>query len=318
MTAPATGDSFREKHRDWHERIKSGVFELDIEFDDAPVFDGMTSGRRLGSVQLTRIQSTAVKYHRAPRLCGGADPKFLVCMPLAGEVELNQLGRRTRCAPGRMLLEHSEEPYRFHHRSASDMWTFLLPESMLEARIRNPMRYCALDFDSHTGVGKLFGDFLQAVAGNDDLGTAPVQAMVGTQLADLLAAVLNDDPRILQSTESSVRNAHLARIEQYLRNNAYDSELSAETVAAACRISVRYLHLLFRDTGMTLMQWVREHRLQMAHEVLTQATGRISISQVAYRHGFKDHAQFSTCFKEKYGCTPSEAVKRGTARTLRT
>ena len=315
LNTSKAGDTVQEKHSFWYDSIKSGVFELDIEFDGATSFYGMTESCELGSVRLTRIKSTAVNYHRHPRHCDGIDPRFLVCIPLAGEVELDQLGRRTRCAPGRMLLEHSDEPYRFHYGNTSDMWTLLMPESMLEVRARNPMRFCAMDFDVHTGVGKLFRDYLKAVANNADLRADPVQSLVGAQLADLLAAVLKGDSRILQSMGSSVKNAHLVRIEQYLRSNLTNPELSAETVAKACGISVRYLHLLFKDTEMTLAQWIREHRLHMAHEALTQGRGRASIAQIAYQHGFNDHAQFSTAFRKRYGYSPSDVLSQRIART---
>jgi AraC-like DNA-binding protein len=47
----------------------------------------------------------------------------------------------------------------------------------------------------------------------------------------------------------------------------------------------------------------------MAHEALTRGVGRVSIAQIAYQHGFNDHAQFSSAFKKKYGCSPTEAMK---------
>lgn len=302
-------DSEREKRRLWHASIKSAIFELDMKFDDSADFHGSSESFDFGSVNLTRVESTPVSYHRHHRLCDGADPRFLICLPLVGEVELQQLGRRTRCRPGGMLLEHSDEPYLFEYGSASSMWTVLMPQSMLEARARNTVRFCGMDFDAQTGVGRLFSDYLKALAGNPDLRAQSVQLTVATQLADLLSLVLKGDPRILQSTGSSVKNAHLARIEQYLRRNLSDSELSAQSAAAACGISVRYLHLLFKDTDLTFAQWVREHRLHMAHEALTRGAGHVSIAQIAYQHGFNDHAQFSSAFKKKYGCSPTEAMK---------
>lgn len=309
MSTSTAGDSVEEKHRFWHESIKSAIFELDMKFAGSAHFHGSTESFDFGSVNLTRVESTPVSYHRHRRLCDGADPRFLICLPLAGEVELQQLGRQTRCRPGGMLLEHSDEPYLFEYGSVSSMWTVLIPQAMLEARARHTVRFCGMDFDAQSGAGKLFSDYVQALAGNPDLRSQPLQLTVGSHLADLLSLVLDGDRRVLQSTGSSVKNAHLARVEQYLRSNLSNPELSAESVAAACGISVRYLHLLFRDTDITFAQWVREHRLHMAHEALLRGAGRVSVAQVAYQHGFNDHAQFSSAFKKKYGCSPSEAMK---------
>jgi AraC-like DNA-binding protein len=309
----SAGESLRDRQSFWHAAIKSVIYEVDMEFNDSPSFEGLTECCEFGAVQLTRVKSAAVRYRRHDRHCDGLDPQILVCMPVVGEVELDQLGRRTRSEPGQFMLEYSDTPYQFQYGGECDMWALRIPEVMLRARTRSPSRFCSLNFDAGTGVGRLFSDYVKAVAQSGHLPSNTVQTMVGVQLTDLLAAVLEGDARVLQSAGSSVKNAHLARIEQYLRRNLADPELSAETVAAACGISLRYLHLVFKDTGQTLAHWVREQRLHLAHEALARASARISIAQIAYQHGFNDHAQFSSAFRKKYGCSPSEVLGQGGA-----
>ncbi|HMR18394.1 MAG TPA: helix-turn-helix transcriptional regulator [Sphingobacterium sp.] len=48
---------------------------------------------------------------------------------------------------------------------------------------------------------------------------------------------------------------------------------------------------------------MRDMRLQRASQVL--AEGRCTVSEVAYMVGFSNPKYFSTCFKEKFGMTPS-------------
>lgn len=304
------GASVGEKQSFWHDTVKSVMYELDMEFDDSAEFHGMVECCDLGGVQWIKVKSSPVSYRRHSRHCDGRAPQILVCVPLVGEVELDQLGRRTRCGPGQFTLEHSDSPYQFEYGAESDMWALRIPETMLQARARSPSRFCAMQFGAHGGVEKFFRDYLGAVAGNIGLESEAVRSILGIQITDLLAAALEGDSRVLQSTGSSIKNAHLARIEQYLRKNLRNPELSAEVVAAACGVSVRYLHLLFKDTGQTVARWILDHRLQLAYETLSRATAKLSISQLAYHHGFNDHAQFSSAFKKKYDCSPSDVLSQ--------
>jgi AraC-like DNA-binding protein len=79
-----------------------------------------------------------------------------------------------------------------------------------------------------------------------------------------------------------------------------------ETIAAACGISTRYLHELFRDTNQTLGQWIRDQRLNACRQDLRDPANHQTIAEIAYRWGFSDQAQFSRSFKAHFGLSPKE------------
>ena len=95
-----------------------------------------------------------------------------------------------------------------------------------------------------------------------------------------------------------------------MRRNLSDADLTPERIAQSCAISTRYLHLLFKETEQTISQWIRDLRLQAAHEHLCRSSGNIQIGQIAYQWGFSDQAQFCNAFKQKFGLTPSELRKQ--------
>ena len=103
--------------------------------------------------------------------------------------------------------------------------------------------------------------------------------------------------------------AHLARIDAYVREHLSDPELSPELLAARHGISLRYLHTLFKDTGQSVSQWIRDLRLQRAHEQLLSASPGTSISQIAYACGFNDQSQFNHAFKRRFEHSPGELLK---------
>jgi AraC-like DNA-binding protein len=125
-------------------------------------------------------------------------------------------------------------------------------------------------------------------------------------LIDLLVLALKADERTLTTGNSTVREAHLTRIEAFVRKRMGDSALDPETIARGCGISTRYLHELFRDTNQTLGSWIRDQRLEACRESLRDFSNRQTVAEIAYRFGFGDQAQFSRAFKAQFGLPPKE------------
>lgn len=304
------GTALEDKQRFWYRAIQSSVYELDISFGSTGDFRGMVENCVLGDVHWTRVKSAPLHYQRNSKHCDGRSPQILLCVPLVGQTEFEQFGRQITCPRGHFMLEHNDSPYRFSYNKNIDLWAIRIPEEMLRIRLRSPERFCAMSFDGKSGVTRFLLDYLDAIAGNILDTKEPIRALIGKQLVDLLAAALENDDRVLNTTSSTTKAAHLARIERYLRKHLSDSDLSAQKVASACGISVRYLHLLFEESGWTMARWIREHRLELAREMLRLDPSGTSISQIAYQLGFSDHAQFSKAFRKKFDCTPSDMAKR--------
>jgi AraC-like DNA-binding protein len=295
----------------WRDVIANAYFNLQLSFHDAEQFSGQLDIWDLKSVQLSRLESGGLSYRRLRQHCNAQDRQVLVTMPFKSDVEFSQLGRTTSCSPGQFLLELSEEPYQFQHGRENAMWVLKVPAAALKARIGEPSRFCARQFNSTQGVGRLFSDYLQLTTRHFEEPQADhVLSLMGTQLIDLLAISLQQHPDVLQSTTSAVRDAHLARIEAHVRLHLCDPALSPDHIAQACGISLRYLHLLFKDTGESVSQWIRNLRLQSAHEALRSANATTSVAQIAYAVGFGDHAQFTHAFRNKFGHPPSDLLRQ--------
>jgi AraC-like DNA-binding protein len=115
------------------------------------------------------------------------------------------------------------------------------------------------------------------------------------------------DDRVLGGGTTSVQSAHLRRVERFVRANLADSDLSPQTIAERCGISVRYLHQLFESQGATVCGWLRQQRLLMCDESLRDPSNRKSIAEIAYQWGFGDQGQFGRHYRAHFGCTPSDA-----------
>ena len=73
-----------------------------------------------------------------------------------------------------------------------------------------------------------------------------------------------------------------------------DPKLSPGMVAAACHISLRYLHRLFQEPGATVAGWIRQRRLEGCRRDLTDpALVSRTVAAIAGRWGFGSPAHFS-------------------------
>ncbi len=296
-----------DRSRHWHEAIASAYFPLDLTFAQTDNFTGDLMIWELGDVSLSRLASAALQYRRLPKhLKAERDEHFLITIPIRSQVNFSQCGKEVYCQPGGFFLERSHEPYEFWHDDFADLWVMKVQSQELASQIRQPDRFCSMQFNAAEGAGGLFSDMLQLIPGRFNAMTPEVRQAVGKQLIDLLVLSLKADERTLTSGSSSVRAAHLTRIEAYVRRNLHNPDLDPETIARACGMSTRYLHELFRDTNQTLGSWVRDQRLTACRIALADVSNRQTVAEIAYRFGFSDHAQFSRAFKAHFNVTPKE------------
>jgi len=93
----------------------------------------------------------------------------------------------------------------------------------------------------------------------------------------------------------------LAEIEINFRNENF----SVEDLSASLGMSRSQLHRKLKvASGLSANQFIKEYRLNKAHELLKN--GDRTISETAYEVGFGSPGYFTTCFTELYGYPPGE------------
>jgi AraC-like DNA-binding protein len=290
----------------WNAVICESYFPLELQFHDPIHFNGRLTRKSLGHVGMSRLTSDPVNYERRrSHIREAREEEYLVTLPRTSSVEFRQLGRDVRCDPGGFIIERGDEPYRFFYERPNDLFVLKVSRKALSERVRQPDRFCARVIDATTGTAGLFATMVNHAQSQIDTLSAASCETIGRQLLELLGLALNDAADAGASGFSSVRAAHLTRVERFIRENLKNPDLSPDLISEACGISKRYLHDLFKDVNGTVSQQIRDQRLIAARDRL-QASRDLPISEVAYRFSFADQAQFSRLFKAKFGVTPSE------------
>ena len=287
----------------WQQRVREVYFNLDVAFR-SNTGSGRLLDQNLGPINVSCLHSSAMQYQRLKP--AQHESYFLITLPLQNRIRMQQGQKDVYCERGQVLLQHANEPYVFEYGHENTLWVMKVPSKLLKQHIAHPENLTASVFDGNTGTGKLLAQNM-VLLGQELLNghlDSQQTAYYNDFLLQLFAQVVKQDARVLLSDERSVRQAQLLKIQNFIATNLSHSELNPQYVAAACGISVRYLHSLFQDLDSTFTRYLQQQRLQAAYQCLQQQPER-SVSDIVYSCGFNDQSHFTRLFKLTYQTTPS-------------
>ena len=109
-------------------------------------------------------------------------------------------------------------------------------------------------------------------------------------------------------TPRTSRLLQMARIRGIIRRHLADAELDPGQIAEAANISLRYLHKICQDAGITPMQLVKRLRLEECRRSLQDpALARTPINDIRAAHGYRRPDQFARDFKQQFDVSPKQA-----------
>tara|TARA_R110002049_G_C9120355_1_gene558315 strand:- start:305 stop:1882 length:1578 start_codon:yes stop_codon:yes gene_type:complete len=97
----------------------------------------------------------------------------------------------------------------------------------------------------------------------------------------------------------------LNRIQNILDDQLTNPDFGAKIFSNQVGLSRMHLHRKLKAlTGLSTTEFIRAQRLKLAAKLLKD--GGVNISEIGYTVGFSQPAYFSTCFKQYFGCPPSD------------
>jgi AraC-like DNA-binding protein len=298
----------RQRRHFWSE-ITSRVFTpMDAQPRSPKEFSAHLRRVALGNLSLVRaISAPAVITHGAAGIRQSSEQVFLLHLQVQGSSINRQDGREALLLAGDFALCDSTRPYTVQFDDPNDMLVLRIAAPLLRDRLVQPESFTAQRVIGSAGVGGLVSRLLQQLWSECEVGLEPrVIDRLGSNFLDLFVTALSAQ-RAQSVQDGTVMSAKRLQVRYFIEERLTDPELDASVIAAAVRISSRYVHRLFELDGETLGQYVFRRRMEeSARRLKDPAHAARSVKEIAFDCGFTDASYFGRCFRNKFGMTPRE------------
>ncbi|MFT4611685.1 MAG: signal transduction histidine kinase/DNA-binding response OmpR family regulator, partial [Gammaproteobacteria bacterium] len=160
--------------------------------------------------------------------------------------------------------------------------------------------------------------FIGLETGADDYITKPFKTKaLETKVKNLINSRIKLRERysqelVLKPTDIAISNfdaKFLEKVNSVIDENLTEPSFSAEDFSKSLGMSRMQLHRKLKAlTGLSATEFVRSQRLKLAADLLKKSDA--NVSEIGYSVGFNDHSYFTKCFKEMYGCSPTEFISK--------
>jgi AraC-like DNA-binding protein len=256
-----------------------------------------------GVLQVGIGRSTDQILRRTPRQIARGDADFFhVAMQASGRSLVNQDGHEIVLEPGDFTLLDRSRPYRYTYQGEFSQVILMMRQDLLLSRIGSAALFTATRIDGTKDLGGLLSPMLRRLPTLVPSVPDAARERVVQNILDLIATALlshNEQARVSSGMT-------LVRVKFWIETHL-GANLSAERIAAECKVTARHLNRLFTREGTSLMQYVLERRLARCRRDLTDAAMRHrTIGEIAIAAGFKDLSHFSRAYRARYGRTATE------------
>jgi AraC family transcriptional regulator, positive regulator of tynA and feaB len=300
----------RDRVASWVDGLCDTIVHVDCEPRSDQPFFGKMRADSAGGIRCATYSSVAQIVTRSPRkIAHRPADMFTLGVQLAGHGFGSQDGRDLALRPGDLVLYDMTRPFRLAFSGSFVRTTLIFPRAALLRRLGAAERFIGTSIDGTVGVGGMLSPLVRELPSRLETIPVSVRERFADNLLDLIAtALLSDGEGALLSTGMTLVHAKLW-IERHI-----GEALSAERIAAGCRISARHLNRLFEREGTSLMRYVWNRRLTRCHRDVTDPVMRgRAVGEIAFAAGFNDLSHFSRAYRARYGCTPRDARRASVA-----
>jgi len=298
----------RRKLALWNDRLSESLTPLVSEPADARDFNGSISQLSIDDMSLADVYSDAqIVRHSRYHVSRTKQPTMFLQLQLEGDSVTWQDGRESILHAGDFALLDSTRRYEVKFTASNRMLVLSIPDRTLRRQVGCPENLVAVPMSCGRGANKLLSQMLRGYWGECYRGLEKhTGSRISGVILDLIAAAYADVPQA-SADVSSLGTAHRIRILNYIHAHLHDPELTPTRIADACRITTRYLHLVFSDQEETVARYILRRRLEgCARSLQSSAHRNRSVTAIAFDHGFNSATHFGRVFRDKFNMTPRE------------
>ena len=300
----STGDvDTRHAMAYWVDTICKSFIEIDIDSPSRAHFHGQLERMSLGPAMLHTIEADAQNVSRTySRIAQSHQTAAYIILQLrSGQMHFAQHGREAYIEAGDSVLVDCNVPYRLEAGPTRSV-AVRFEADWLHNWIPSPQSIACRAFRANEPWSNTLCTALANLDSSSVEDLALPASVVAEQIAALLALAAGSQVHAFTPSEKL-----LNRIRQTLRDRYQEPTLDAATVAAANRISKRYLHYLFAQDSSTFGGELMQGRLEAARRLLSDRRyAGLRVSEVAARCGFLEPSHFARRFRQAYGVVPTD------------
>lgn len=292
---------------DYWRQIRQNLFKDNCQVKpdpDAP-FQASVSLMKVGPLILSDCQGSPFRMIRQG--CSEAGSLALLVQQ-EGACVIHHRNHQTLLSPGSFCIFPANNQVEFEMPGTYRQLSLRFQASLLSERFTGWEQSAFSSIPCDSGAGGIFLGLVRAMQQHGESTNSKCCIEASQAMLDLLATTLREltvEESPVQATRMT--SYHKARIRSFVLENLANPELNISRIADTVGLSQRYLHHLFTDESMHLMQWIWNERLERCLKELASHEGSARpVSAVAYAWGFNDASHFSRSFRKRYGVSPRE------------
>ena len=187
----------------------------------------------------------------------------------------------------------------------SNKSTSHIPLIILSATHESEKQMEAIDAGAEIYITKPFDvDYLKSI----------IRRLLGRKedLKDYFASPLSAYELNMGKLQHIEHRKFMKKIYSIINQNIENESLSPDFIAVELGLSTRSLYRKIKEVSdISLLEIIREGKLAVAENLLMKS--KFTIDEIVFKSGFSNRANFYRSFKGKYGCTPTEFMKKNSA-----
>jgi AraC-like DNA-binding protein len=289
----------------WRELFGRTLLKVDIApVADEGAFKANAVASQLPDFGLLRASTMAAYQHNTPALISNDNVSF--GWSTSDHWSASQLGRDADMRSGDGVLMSNSDVGSVSMPKDCALTIFSMPRSVVAPLVPDLGALFARRIPVSMPALQMLMGYLELAPNPEFLGTSALAGLFTTHVRDLLALALGATRDSVDIAEKrGVAAARLLAMQEDIRGNLSQSELSVHWIAARQGVSARLVQKLFDESGSTFTQYVLEQRLSAAYRAFA-ARPATPINEIVYELGFSDLSNFNRAFRRRFGCTPSD------------
>lgn len=295
----------------WQELHNAQIWSVDYRTSETMPFRAVIEATTLGPLVLSEMSGTIKRASRtAQHVAVDRNDSYLLLINKADTALTGaQVGRDYAVGRGEAVLVTASEALLMHGADSNIWMNVVIPREVLVQAFPRIDTRLGLKTGADNEALDLLKRYCHFLEAGPALASPELEAHTATTIVDLIGLVTGAKGGVAElAGPRGLRAARLQAVLAQIDRHFANPGISAQSVARELKLSVRYVHDLLQETGLSFAERVLELRLQKTRTMLTDRRyDGMRVSEIAMICGFNDVAYFNRSFRRRFGGTPSSA-----------